>query len=177
MEKVSYGRIEKKLYVYYENLQEIDALEKEIEVLKSQDKRIEEILKTNQYPSLSTDLKAIGNDERVQTSPNGSSQAESQMIAMAGLFLKEQKSIRHKMTKKEMKLMKLRRSTISISTKLERLNELEFKFVKYKYGSNLQLKDMLAKLHITKNPYYNLKNSIIEKLGKWMEEDIYEREV
>lgn len=174
MGKVSYGRIEKKLYVYYENLQEINALEKEIQVLKSQDKRIEEILRTNKYPSLSTDLKAIGNDERVQTSPNGSSQAERQMIAMAGLFLKEQKSIRHKMTNKEMKLMKLKRSTISITTKLERLSDLEFKFVKYKYESKLQFKDMLAKLHMTKNPYYNLKNSIIEKLEKWMEEENYE---
>ncbi|KOY64220.1 hypothetical protein [Clostridium sporogenes] len=131
MNKETFKKTERMLYVYYRNLKEIEKLSYMCCRLEQQKERIKrDIQETN--IEIEEENISISYSERVQTS-NISSHCDREIEHQITKLENEWKLIRKKILKNRAKIRQLERETASINYNINMLSEEAKEFVKLKY--------------------------------------------
>lgn len=165
--RILYKETEDKLYKYFNKESIYKGLKRQLEVLDKQISEIEKELKECTYIDIEEESKSPGFTERVQTSTNGISYAEGQMIKLTELKLRRK-------TKKEIE----RENIIEQLEDMETIeSEMEWKVEQLKgnfkellrlcYKDNMNEVQISFKLHLSQSQVNKRKNQILEKIFMW----------
>lgn len=165
--RILYKETEDKLYKYFNKESIYKGLKRQLEVLDKQILEIEKELKECTYIDIEEESKSPGFTERVQTSTNGISYAEGQMIKLTELKLRRK-------TKKEIE----RENIIEQLEDMETIeSEMEWKVEQLKgnfkellrlcYKDNMNEVQISFKLHLSQSQVNKRKNQILEKIFMW----------
>lgn len=165
--RILYKETEDKLYKYFNRYSIQKGLSNQLVVLNRQIEDIEKELKSCNYISIEEESKSAGFEERVQTSPNGTSYAEGQVIVLTELKLKRK-------AKKELErenilnqLEDLESITAEMEWKVEQLKEDYKKMLNLIYKENMNEVQISFKLHLSQSQVNKRKNQILERIFMW----------
>lgn len=146
MDKELFRKTEGRLYRYFSSLNRIDTLNIEIEELKRQREVVRrDIRDTNVF--IETDLNlAVSYGEKVQTSPDGTSHAEKEVIKQIEKLERELAFINIKILKKKSKVRGLEREIISFKPIVDTLGEEEKRFIRMKYSDKKSIEYIAVEL-------------------------------
>ncbi|MCS4474834.1 transcriptional regulator [Clostridium botulinum] len=134
MDKETFRRTERMLYVYYRNLKEMEKLEYICNRLEQQKEKIrKDIQETN--IDLEEESISISYSERIQTS-SISSHCDREIENQITKLENEWKLIRKKILKNRARIRELERSTATIRYSIRMLPEEDRNFIIYKYKNN-----------------------------------------
>lgn len=127
--------MEQKLFNYFNKDKRVSVLNKRLEILKKQISEIEYKLR-NVDVDLPEESRAVGYDERVQTSPTGESYAERTLLRITDKLLKEQSWKKEQVADIEETLRSIESDNTFIEANIKdlRVEDQEFLKEKYKYG-------------------------------------------
>lgn len=167
MDKTLFKKTEWQLYNYFENVSKIEAYESKRDLLKKNIDELERKIKTTDV-SLSPDVKSIGFSERVQTSNDGVSAAEKNMINLIERLEREIEKKEGKIVDLELSIMKMKEDNKSLDKFFDsRLKEYWRKLLEYKYGDGDSNIEICEKLNISETKLVKDKKKIIERVSRW----------
>ena len=162
-----FKKIEKMLYRYYETEKDIKVLNKEKELLSNQYQLLENKLKKTQY-SLQEQSSSIGFEERVQSSSDGTSYAERELINQITGDEKEQNRIRKRLYKIDRKIREIERNNIKLKINITMLNSEYQKFLELKYKDKMPMEKLYIEINRSRKSAFNLRREIIDEVGRWL---------
>lgn len=158
--------IEKKLYRFYEDQKTIKTIEREISSLKEQYEEIEETLRNSRF-SIEEQSSSPDFSERVQSSTDGTSYVEKQMIKRVEMLQKEQQLILDKEIERESRLRSIRRECEGIKSNIEMLSDEYRTFIKLKYQDKYSVDQIYPKINSSRPSAFKLRANIIEEISRW----------
>lgn len=167
-ESMEYKKIEEKLYNYFGAKEKIAALKYQLEILDKQIKQIDEELK-NVDIELETESSSPGFDERVQTSSNGESYQERELIRITDLKLKRRKD---KEIKKEEILSlidEIELDNAILDYNIKNLSKEIYTILEYKYKKKYKEWQIAAKMNISQGRVNQIKQQTIADIKHWDE--------
>lgn len=162
-----FKKIEKMLYRYYETEKDIKVLNKEKDLLSNQYELLENKLKNTQY-SLQEQSSSIGFEERVQSSSDGTSYAERELINQITSDEKEQNRIRKRLYKIDRKIREIERNNIKLKINITMLNSEYQKFLELKYKDKMPMEKLYIEINRSRKSAFNLRREIIDEVGRWL---------
>ncbi|WP_075809909.1 hypothetical protein [Clostridium perfringens] len=167
MDKTLFKRTEWQLYNYFENVSKIEAYQSKRDLLKKNIEELERKIK-NTDVSLNTDVKSVEFSERVQTSTNGVSAAEKNMINLIEKLEREIEKKEGKIVDLELSIMKMKEDNKSLDKFFDsRLKDYWRKLLEYKYGDGDSNIEICEKLNISETKLVKDKKKIIERVSRW----------
>lgn len=162
-----FKKIEKMLYRYYETEKDIKVLNKEKDLLSNQYELLENKLKNTQY-TLQEQSSSIGFEERVQSSSDGTSYAERELINQITSDEKEQNRIRKRLYKIDRKIREIERNNIKLKINITMLNSEYQKFLELKYKDKMPMEKLYIEISRSRKSTFNLRREIIDEVGRWL---------
>lgn len=162
-----FKKIEKMLYRYYETEKDIKVLNKEKDLLSNQYELLENKLKKTQY-SLQEQSSSIGFEERVQSSSDGTSYAEHELINQITSDEKEQNRIRKRLYKIDRKIREIERNNIKLKINITMLNSEYQRFLELKYKDKMPMEKLYIEINRSRKSAFNLRREIIDEVGRWL---------
>lgn len=166
MKDENFKLVEKKLYKFYEDQNSIKTIEREIFNLKEQYEEIEETLRSSRFnieeQSTSPDF-----GERVQSSSDGTSYVEQQMIKRVELLQREQQLILNKEIERESRLRAIKRECESIKSNIEMLSNEYRIFIELKYRDKKSIDQIYPQLNRSRSLTFELRKQIVEEIARW----------
>ncbi|HAT4162133.1 hypothetical protein ACSW9V_10390 [Clostridium perfringens] len=167
MDKTLFKKIEWQLYNYFENVSKIEAYESKRELLKKNIDELERKIKTTDV-ILSPDVKSIGFSERVQTSNDGVSAAEKNMINLIEKLEREIEKREAQIVDLELSIMKRKEDNKTLDKFFDgRLKDYYRKLLEYKYRDGDSNIEICEKLSISETKLVKDKKKIIERVSRW----------
>lgn len=163
MDKEAYRKTEGLLYGHYRDINRLKSLEIHIQTIKDTidkiDNKIKECdVKVDYYQS------GIEITEKVQTSSQGLSYAEKEIIKGIDSLEREKAHNIRKLFKLECTERNLRNKIKKIESNINMLNEEYKKFIQLKYNKELRVREVAIEMNMSKNAAYSLKDKIIESI-------------
>lgn len=162
-----FKKIEKMLYRYYETEKDIKVLNKEKDLLSSQYELLDNKLKKTQY-SLQEQSSSIGFEERVQSSTDGTSYAERELINQITNDEKEQNRIKKRLYKIDRQIREIERNNIKLKVNITMLNSEYQKFLELKYKDKMPMEKLYIEINRSRKSAFNLRREIIDEVGRWL---------
>lgn len=160
-----FKKMESRLYNYFENIRAISRLKVEILELEELYKKYENDLKNNNF-DFDISLGSPAFEERVQTSCIVESAVEKQMLSKVDILLKEQRLIRKKQFKKNIKINELERNNINLRVAISMLEREEKKLIYFKYNKKFSIRAISEQLNCSVGTAHRLRKLVIDKLMK-----------
>lgn len=169
MDDILFKKTEWRLYNYFENIAKNEADESEIDLLKKNIEKLEIKIKTTNI-SLNSDVKSIEFSERVQTSSDGISDFEKNMINLIDKLEREIEKKESRIVDLELLIMKRKEDNKKLDKFFDsRLKDYYRKLLEYKYRDNNSNIEICEKLNISESKLTKDKKKIIEKVSRWGE--------
>ncbi|WP_195952566.1 hypothetical protein [Clostridium saudiense] len=168
MDKKEFKRIEKRIYNYFKRDKKIAALKHKIDILA---KQIEQIDKELRECNISIDIESSSPsfEERVQSSPDGTSYAEREVIRITDLKLKRKlsKEIEIEEIKEEIENIELDNSILEYN--LQYINEEWYKLLELKYKFKKNETQISLEMNISQSQVNKIKQKAIADIRRWEE--------
>ncbi|XZM32793.1 hypothetical protein ACSXAY_12820 [Clostridium perfringens] len=167
MDKTLFKKTEWQLYNYFENVSKIEAYQSKRDLLKKNIEELERRIKTTDV-SLNSDVKSIGFSERVQTSNDGVSTAEKNMISLIERLEREIEKKEVQIVDLELLIMELKEENKPLEKFFDsRLKDYFRKLLEYKYRDGDLNIEICEKLNISETKLTKDKKKIIERVSRW----------
>lgn len=169
MDKETFKNIEKRLYSYYEKEELIKTIKYKIEKLEKQIEQIDEDIKNNNV-IIETDLKGISYGERVQSSSNGTSYMERELVKAIERLEREKDYKLASISDLKREARELEESSSEIEYNIKKLNEMDLKFIelKYKKRPRCSIEEVALELNMSRSAGYDKRDKLINYIGKWI---------
>ncbi|MGU8449416.1 hypothetical protein V1657_11615 [Clostridium perfringens] len=169
MDKTLFKKTEWKLYNYFEKDSKIKAAESKRDLLKRNIEVLEGKIKNTDI-RLTPDVKSVSFSERVQTSNDGVSATERNMINLIDKLEREIEKKEAQIVDLELSIMKNKEDNETLDKFFdENLNEYYRKLLEYKYRDRKYNIEICTELNISETKLVRDKEKIIEKVSKWEE--------
>lgn len=162
-----FRRTEKRLYDYFNKDNVIKKKEELIALYKSQLKELESDIKNNNV-KLDSGLKSIGYDEKVQTSTNGTSFMEQELIKGITRLEKEWSFKQNKIEQVKKEIRDIKELAITIESNINMLNEEDKKFIELKYKERLEVQVIAMKLNMSPATAFRLRKKLVYDIVNWL---------
>ncbi|MBO3342096.1 hypothetical protein [Clostridium perfringens] len=154
MTKEEIKKIEYKLRDYYQKDIKIEGIEREINLLKEHIKNIDNRIKNmdidiTEGATNNTGYLTQNWGEKVQTSSDGTSHMEREIIRIIDNLEWEKMNKKLKIERLELFKQKIKEENISIENNINRLEPHQRELLKYKYGDRLSGVNIAMKLNIS----------------------------
>jgi predicted nucleic acid-binding Zn-ribbon protein len=163
-----FRKTEGRLYRYYWQRRQIDKLKHMVVVLWKQLQSIEQDIKqtnvTIEPESRSFDYSKV----RVQTSNDGSSYAENEIIKELDKLHREWQRTKRRILKINAKIREFEKEIADIGYVISLLNEECKQFVELKYGESKSLYEIADRLNMGKSTAGRRREEIVEDVAKWL---------
>ena len=169
MDKDLFRKTESRIYRYFRYKRDILNSKRRIEFLESKVKEIDDSIKNvHKYINVDPYQNGAGLSERVQTSTNGTSYVESEMIKEVSKLEKEQCDIMKSILKQQSKIREKEAYIKSMDANIEMLNEEDKRFVELKYGDEEEVPAIADKLNMARATAYRKREDLIENISRFM---------
>lgn len=168
MKNDSFKKTEDKLYNYFNEEKKIATLNYRIEVLKKQIDKINQELRECDV-NIEIESSSQGFEERVQTSSDGISYAEREVIRITDLKLKRKlsKEIEIEEIKEEIENIELDNSILEYN--LQYINEEWYKLLELKYKFKKNEVQISLEMNISQSQVNKIKQKAIADIRRWEE--------
>lgn len=168
MSRDRFKKTEDKLYNYFNKEKKIATLNYRIEVLKKQIYIINQELKSCDV-NIEIESSSPGFEERVQTSSDGISYAEREVIRITDLKLKRKlsKEIEIEELKEEIENIELDNSILEYN--LQYINEEWYKLLELKYKFKKNETQISLEMNISQSQVNKIKQKAIADIRRWEE--------
>lgn len=172
LDKELFKKTEGKLYRYYQSKKKIYVLKNEIDSLDSTKETIEYDIR---HANVAIDYyqNGTGIQERVQSSPTGSSYAETEMCKEIEKLEKEHLKINRKILKIKSKIRELEEFIRYMDNNIEQLGEEDKRFLELKYGDKKNLLYISIKLNMSKTTAYRKREELIDNISEYEQSIIF----
>lgn len=169
MDKELFRKTEGRLYRYFRYKKEIVSSKRKIEFLQGKIKEIDDSIRNvHKYISVDPYQNGSGISERVQTSTNGTSYVESEMIKEVSKLEKEQCSMFKTVLKQQSKIREKEAYIRSMDTNIEMLQEEDKRFIELKYGDEIEVSMIADKLNMARATAYRKREELVENISQFM---------
>lgn len=168
MSRDRFKKTEDKLYNYFNKEKKIATLNYRIELLKKQIDKINQELKECDV-SIEVESSSPGFEERVQSSSDGTSYAEREVIRITDLKLKRKlsKEIEIEELKEEIENIELDNSILEYN--LQYINEEWYKLLELKYKFKKNETQISLEMNISQSQVNKIKQKAIADIRRWEE--------
>ncbi len=168
MSRDRFKKTEDKLYNYFNKEKKIATLNYRIEVLKKQIDKINQELKACDV-NIEIESNSPGFEERVQSSPDGTSYAEREVIRITDLKLKRKlsKEIEIEEIKEEIENIELDNSILEYN--LQFINKEWYKLLELKYKFKKNETQISLEMNISQSQVNKIKQKAIADIRRWEE--------
>ena len=168
MSRDRFKKTEDKLYNYFNKEKKIATLNYRIELLKKQIDKINQELKECDV-SIEVESGSQGFEERVQTSSDGTSYAEREVIRITDLKLKRKlsKEIEIEEIKEEIENIELDNSILEYN--LQFINKEWYKLLELKYKFKKNETQISLEMNISQSQVNKIKQKAIADIRRWEE--------
>lgn len=168
MSRDRFKKTEDKLYNYFNKEKKIATLNYRIEVLKKQIDKINQELKACDV-NIEIEISSPGFEERVQSSPDGTSYAEREVIRITDLKLKRKlsKEIEIEEIKEEIENIELDNSILEYN--LQFINKEWYKLLELKYKFKKNETQISLEMNISQSQVNKIKQKAIADIRRWEE--------
>lgn len=168
MSRDRFKKTEDKLYNYFNKEKKIATLNYRIELLKKQIDKINQELRECDV-NIEIESSSLGFEERVQTSSDGTSYAEREVIRITGLKLKRKvsKEIEIEELKEEIENIELDNSILEYN--LQYINEEWYKLLELKYKYKKNETQISLEMSISQSQVNKIKQKAIADIRRWEE--------
>lgn len=168
MSRDKFKKTEDKLYNYFNKEKKIATLNYRIELLKKQRDKINQELKECDV-SIEVESSSPGFEERVQSSSDGTSYAEREVIRITELKLKRKlsKEIEIEEIKEEIENIELDNSILEYNLKY--INEEWYKLLELKYKFKKNEVQISLEMNISQSQVNKIKQKAIANIQRWEE--------
>lgn len=168
IDKETFRKIEGRLYRYYENLREIEKLEFRCSMLEEQKERLRKDLRETNI-EIEEESRSITFGERVQSSFDGTSYAEREVIRQIERLEREWKDTRRLILKNHAKINEMKRQNTDLEFALRLLSDTCKRFVKLKYKDEKSLEQIGRELHMSKSTAHGWREDIAKAIANSLE--------
>ncbi len=168
MSRDKFKKTEDKLYNYFNKEKKIATLNYRIELLKKQIDKINQELRECDV-NIEIESSSLGFEERVQTSSDGTSYAEREVIRITELKLKRKvsKEIEIEELKEEIENIELDNSILEYN--LQYINEEWYKLLELKYKFKKNETQISLEMNISQSQVNKIKQKAIADIRRWEE--------
>ena len=168
MSRDRFKKTEDKLYNYFNKEKKIATLNYRIEVLKKQIDKINQELKACDV-NIEIESSSPGFEETVQSSPDGTSYAEREVIRITDLKLKRKlsKEIEIEEIKEEIENIELDNSILEYN--LQFINKEWYKLLELKYKFKKNETQISLEMNISQSQVNKIKQKAIADIRRWEE--------
>jgi len=170
LDKETFKRTEGKLYGYFRDLKEMEALEMECKDLQDQEESIEwDIKHCNVYVVADSHM-SPNFSEKVQTSPTGESAAEKGIVREIEKLEDELEYVGRKLRRNRARIRELNRNTSYLKKVLTvpPLSKEIMEFISYKYKLNKSVNWIANEMYGgVRSTAYRRREEILEDIVKW----------
>ena len=168
MSRDKFKKTEDKLYNYFNKEKKIATLNYRIELLKKQRDKINQELKECDV-SIEVESSSPGFEERVQSSSDGTSYAEREVIRITELKLKRKvsKDIEIEELKEEIENIELDNSILEYN--LQYINKEWYKLLELKYKFKKNEVQISLEMNISQSQVNKIKQKAIANIQRWEE--------
>lgn len=168
MSRDRFKKTEYKLYNYFNKEKKIATLNYRIELLKKQIDKINQELRECDV-NIEIESSSLGFEERVQTSSDGTSYAEREVIRITELKLKRKvsKEIEIEELKEEIENIELDNSILEYN--LQYINEEWYKLLELKYKFKKNETQISLEMNISQSQVNKIKQKAIADIRRWEE--------
>ena len=168
MRKDEFKKTEEKLYNYFNKEKKIATLNFRIDLLKKQVEKINDELKECNV-NIEAESSSPSFDERVQSSPDGASYAEREVIRITDLKLKRKlaKELEIEEIKEEIENIELDNSILDYN--LQYINDEWYKLLELKYKDKKSEVHISIELNISQSQVNKIKQKVIADIRRWEE--------
>lgn len=168
MSRDRFKKIEDKLYNYFNKEKKIATLNYRIELLKKQIDKINQELKECDV-SIEVESGSQGFEERVQTSSDGTSYAEREVIRITDLKLKRKKSKEIEIEELKEKIENIELDNSILEYNLQYINEEWYKLLELKYKFKKNETQISLEMNISQSQVNKIKQKAIADIRRWEE--------
>lgn len=167
MDKELFRKTEGKLYRYYESKKHLFGLNEKIV-------RLENHKETVEYDIRHTNIRidpyqnGAGMNERVQTSSNGTSYAEQEIINEIEKLERERVKITKQILKTKAKKRELENYISNMEFNINMLNEESKRFLELKYSDKAKVISISQKMNMAVATVYRIREEIVENVANFM---------
>ncbi|WP_409068821.1 hypothetical protein ACFLKB_17445 [Clostridium sp. FAM 1755] len=166
LDKKLYTRTEERLYRYFTSKKELDKLKNRVNHLSNRIEIIMDKIKNNNV-TLGEESRSRTYDEIVQTSSNGTSYAERELVRQIEKLEIELGEKIKKKGKVEYKIREMEEEISVMENNLSSLNEENKKFIEFKYGENKSVDWIAVEMFgRARSTAYRKKNELIERVAQ-----------
>ncbi|WP_243446793.1 hypothetical protein [Clostridium botulinum] len=166
MDKEIFKKIECRIYRYYDSIKKIDKLEYRCMVLENTKEQLrQDIINTNVKVSVCTNM-GIGYEERVQTSPMGTSYVEGEIVRQVEKLELEWKSARKEILRIHAKIREISKQDSDMKYAIELLDTQHRLIAEMKYKDKLSLEKIGFKLNMDKSTVSRSRERIVKYINK-----------
>ena len=166
LDKETFRKTEKKLYNYYRKDKKIESLNKKITLLNKQIQDIEVKLRTVDV-TIPEESRAVGYEERVQTSSDNSSYAERALMRITDRLINEQVRKEEEIARIEEEIRNIEADNIIIQDNIKDLNYNDKEFLKVKYKEGNKDWQVGIKLGIDQSTVTRKRQKLVEDVSRW----------
>lgn len=168
MSRDRFKKTEDKLYNYFNKEKKIATLNYRIELLKKQIDKINQELRECDV-NIEIESSSLGFEERVQTSSDGTSYAEREVIRITELKLKRKvsKEIEIEELKEDIENIELDNSILEYN--LQYINEEWYKLLELKYKFKKNETQISLEMNISQSQVNKIKQKAIADIRRWEE--------
>lgn len=168
MSRDKFKKTEYKLYNYFNKEKKIATLNYRIELLKKQIDKINKELRECDV-SIEVESGSQGFEERVQTSSDGTSYAEREVIRITDLKLKRKKSKEIEIEELKEKIENIELDNSILEYNLQYINEEWYKLLELKYKFKKNETQISLEMNISQSQVNKIKQKAIADIRRWEE--------
>lgn len=166
MDKELFRKIENKLYLYFDSDKKIRSLNNEIELLDKQINQIDKDLRECNIKIEST-VKSPSFEERVQTSSDGTSYAEREVMRVTEVKIRRmtEKQLEREYKKEQIDTIQL--DCIAIQDIVSGYNQELKQLIEYKYKEKWNETKISYKMNLSQSQINKKKNKVLNDILRW----------
>lgn len=164
-----FRKTEGHLYRYYDTLNKIKALEEEIKRLEKQKEMIKkDMQEANIHIEPELNMGIDYSRTKIQTSNDGTSYAEKELIKEIEKLEKELIYVRKRLYKKKARIRELERQINTMESNISMLSEENKRFLELKYGDKKTIDEIAYILNMARATVYRKREELIEDIARWI---------
>lgn len=168
MSRDRFKKTEDKLYNYFNKEKKIATLNYRIELLKKQIDKINKELRECDV-NIEIESSSLGFEERVQTSSDGTSYAEREVIRITDLKLKRKKSKKIEIEELKEKIENIELDNSILEYNLRYINKEWYKLLELKYKFKKNETQISLEMNISQSQVNKIKQKAIADIMRWEE--------
>ena len=160
--------IEDKLYNFFNKEKKIAALRYQIEILRKQIERLDKDLRECNI-TIEIESSSLGFEERVETSSNGTSYAEREVIRITDLKLKRKAEKEVEIEEFLALIDKIELDNAILEYNLQFINEEWHKLLELKYKDKKSEQQIAIEMNMSQSQVNKIKQKVIFDIKRWEE--------